>query len=325
MIQRTIDPIISTKPPLKWAGGKRWLVPHLRPLWEPFRDRRLVEPLCGGLAVTLGLMPDRALLNDINPHLINFYRWLKDGLVTSIEMRNDEALFYAHRTRFNQIICAGEERSREAAELFYYLNRTCFNGLCRFNSKGEYNVPFGRYKQINYTTDFMPYAEVFAGWNFTCGSFDQVPLTEGDFVYADPPYDVEFTKYSKEDFGWDDQIQLAELLARHRGPVVLSNQATERVVRLYDSLGFDLRILSAPRRISCTGDRTPADEVLALRGLEPCRRAIPARGPCSRRWFCRHSAAAATFIRRRFISVCGLVAASISSTLWLRVLQVSNS
>jgi DNA adenine methylase len=62
----------NLKPPLKWAGGKRWLVPHLRPLWEPFANRRLVEPFCGGLAVALGLMPDRALLNDRNPHLINF-------------------------------------------------------------------------------------------------------------------------------------------------------------------------------------------------------------------------------------------------------------
>jgi DNA adenine methylase len=60
------------KPPLKWAGGKRWLVPHLRPLWEPFADRRLVEPFCGGLAVALGLMPERALLNDRNPHLESF-------------------------------------------------------------------------------------------------------------------------------------------------------------------------------------------------------------------------------------------------------------
>ena len=259
--------VLSAKPPLKWAGGKRWLVPHLTPLWEPYRDRRLVEPLCGGLAVTLGLMPQRALLNDINPHLINYYRWLKAGLQVALPMRNDEALFYAHRARFNELIRLGQESSREAAELFYYLNRTCFNGLCRFNSKGEFNVPFGRYKQINYTTDFSVYSDVLAGWEFTLGSFDSVQLAPDDFVYADPPYDVEFTKYAKEDFAWDDQVRLAEWLARHTGPVVLSNQATERVMRLYGDLDFDLRVLSAPRRISCTGDRTPADEVLAVKGI----------------------------------------------------------
>lgn len=267
MNEITIEMVTSPKPPLKWAGGKRWLVPHLRPLWGPHRQRRLVEPLCGGLAVTLGLMPERALLNDINPHLINFYRWLKRGLLTTIEMRNDEVLFYDHRLWFNRLIREGGETTQEAAELFYYLNRTCFNGLCRFNSKGEYNVPFGRYKQISYTTDFSTFTEVFADWDFTCGSFDQLPLAADDFVYADPPYDVEFTKYSKEDFGWDDQMRLAEALVRHPGPVILSNQATDRIQRLYEGLEFKIQILSAPRRISCTGDRTPADEVLALRGV----------------------------------------------------------
>src|SRR5713101_6014301 len=75
------------RPPLKWAGGKRWLVPLLRPLWEPYRERRLVEPLCGGLAVALGLMPARALVNDISPHTTNFYRHLKRGLCVTIPMR----------------------------------------------------------------------------------------------------------------------------------------------------------------------------------------------------------------------------------------------
>jgi hypothetical protein len=80
---------MTLKPPLKLAGGKRWLIPRLRPVWEPHRHRRLVEPFCGGLAVTFGLMPARALLNDINQHLINFYRWLKRGLVVALPMEND--------------------------------------------------------------------------------------------------------------------------------------------------------------------------------------------------------------------------------------------
>ncbi len=262
-----IDDTVTIKPPLKWAGGKRWLVPHLQPLWARHRGRRLVEPLCGGLAVTLGLMPERALLNDINPHSMNFYRWLRAGLVVTIPMANDERMYYGHREWFNSLILNGKEDSQTAAELFYYLNRTGYNGLCRFNSRGEFNVPFGRYKTINYMTDFTPYHDVFARWEFTIGDFDRIPLAPDDFVYADPPYDVEFTKYSKEDFGWDDQVRLAQWLAKHPGPVVLSNQATRRVVDLYGSLGFEIKTLSAPRRISCTGDRTPADEVLALRNV----------------------------------------------------------
>lgn len=255
------------KPPLKWAGGKRWLVPYLARLWNPQRSRRFVEPLCGGLAAALGLMPERALINDINPHAINFYRWLKQGLRVSLKMRNEKAYFYARRARFNKLVREGKAESREAAGIFYYLNRTCYNGLCRFNRKGEFNVPFGRYKKIKYKTDFTEYVAAFAGWEFSCGDFETVALEPDDFIYADPPYDVEFTSYAKEAFVWDDQVRLAEWLARHSGPVVLSNQATDRIVRLYSDLGFVVTIVNAPRLINCTGDRTPAREVLAVRNL----------------------------------------------------------
>lgn len=257
----------SWRPPLKWAGGKRWQVPHLRILWAAHAHRRLVEPFCGGLAVTLGLMPERALLNDINPHVVNFYRWLKRGLVVSLPMANDQRLYYQHRERLNDLLAQGKGESSEAAALFYYLNRTGYNGLCRFNQQGEFNVPFGRYKRIAYTADFTPYREVFAGWDFISGDFEQITLEPDDFVYADPPYDVEFTSYAKEGFGWEEQVRAAEWLAGHPGPVVLSNQATERIVKLYKKLGFTLQFFNAPRMISCTGDRTPAREVLALKNF----------------------------------------------------------
>ena len=255
------------RPPLKWAGGKRWLVQHLHPLWEPYRERRLVEPLCGGLAVTIGLNPARALHNDISPHAINFYRHLKRGLRIALPMRNERTLYDAYRRRFNRLIAGVGARSAEAAALFYYLNRTGYNGLCRFNSRGEFNVPFGRYRTINYTRDFSAWRAVFANWSFTATDFESVRLADDDFIYADPPYDVEFTRYAKEDFGWRDQERLARWLTRHHGPVVLSNQATARIVALYSGLGFELKFLDAPRMISCNGDRTPAREVLALRGF----------------------------------------------------------
>ncbi|NLJ25334.1 MAG: Dam family site-specific DNA-(adenine-N6)-methyltransferase [Firmicutes bacterium] len=254
------------RPPLKWAGGKRWLVPTLKKYWAKQSGRRLVEPFCGGLAVPLGLRPTNALLNDINPHLINFYQWVQRGLKVGIKMEKDEALYYDYRDRFNDLI--GPQKaadSKEAAELFYYLNRTGYNGLCRFNQSGEFNVPFGRYKQINYVQDFTCYQGLFTQWEFTSSDFQEVKPTPADLIYADPPYDVEFTQYAKEDFGWDDQVRLAHWLARHEGPVILSNQATPRIVELYGDLGFKLRFLKAPRRISCTGDRQLADEVLATR------------------------------------------------------------
>ena len=253
------------RPPLKWAGGKRWQVPHLQPIWQAHAARRLVEPFCGGLAVTLGLMPARTLLNDSNPHLINFYRWLQKGLRVDLTMENDEALFYRLRNRFNALLGSGKSTSREAAALFYYLNRTGYNGLCRFNRSGEFNVPFGRYARIRYESDFTRYREMFATWTFTCTDLESVPLDPDDFVYADPPYDVEFTQYAKDGFTWDDQERTAAWLATHRGPVVLVNQATSRVERLYRKLGFRVGFLNAPRRISCTGDRTPAREIIGTR------------------------------------------------------------
>jgi DNA adenine methylase len=259
--------LYSLPPPLKWAGGKRWQLPHLRKYWECESHRRLVEPFSGGLAVTLGLLPDRALLNDINPHLINLYRWLKRGLNVSIEMSNNQTCFYSHRKRFNELLRTGKATTKEAASLFYYLNRTGYNGLCRFNRSGEFNVPFGKYATINYKRNFQPYKAILGNWDFANTSFDRVPLEAEDFVYADPPYDVEFTQYAKDGFGWNDQVRTAEWLAKHAGPVALSNQATDRIVSLYSDLGYSLVYLRAPRRISCSGDRTPAREVLALRNL----------------------------------------------------------
>lgn len=255
-------------PPLKWAGGKRWLVPHLLPIWARYSQQRLVEPFCGGLAVSLGLMPDLAAINDINPHVINFYRWLQQGLMITLLMENDKELYYQHRQDFNQLLARGDRNTKEAAEFFYYLNRTGYNGLCRFNKKGEFNVPFGKYKTINYTRDFSAYQNVFSGWEFCLGDLEQLELSSEDFVYADPPYDVEFTQYSKDGFSWDDQVRTAEWLARHSGAVLLSNQATDRILSLYPKLGFQTKLLSAPRTISCTGERSRVAEVLAWKNLE---------------------------------------------------------
>jgi DNA adenine methylase len=258
------------RPPLKWAGGKRWLLPELRRYWaktSPEGPRRLVEPLAGGLAVALGLRPHDALLNDLNPHNINFYRWLARGLEVDVVMNNDAETYYRHRARFNELIAKGDAETSEAAQLFYYLNRTGYNGLCRFNRRGEFNVPFGRHRTINYAREFDVYTAAMARWRFTVGDFESIALRPDDFVYADPPYDVEFTQYSKEAFGWEEQMRLAEWLAKHTGPVVLSNQATDRIMKLYREHGFKLRTMPAPRMISCNGDRTKAIEVIATRGL----------------------------------------------------------
>jgi DNA adenine methylase len=259
----------DVRPPLKWAGGKRWQLPLLRPIWAAHAHRRLVEPFCGGLGVALGLRPSAALLNDANPHLINFYRWVRRGLTIEIEMANDRQVYLRNRRRFNELVAGRRGATREAASLFYYLNRTGYNGLCRFNSRGLFNVPFGRYTRITYPREFPELRAIFAGWSMSAADVARVRVRPDDFIYADPPYDVPFTQYAKKGFDWADQVRTAELLAEHPGPVVLVNQATERIEALYRRLGFAIRIVSAPRRISNTGDRRPAREVIAVRNLEP--------------------------------------------------------
>lgn len=259
--------VTTLRPPLKWAGGKRWLIPKLVKLWAKHPNYRLVEPFCGGLSVALGLKPQAALLNDVNSSLVNFYQQIQQGLELDIRLENDENIYYRHREEFNRLN-RDTHSSKKIAQLFYYLNRTGYNGLCRFNKSGGYNVPFGRYKKINYQKDFLKYQTVLSQWEFVNKDFADLQLRNNDFIYADPPYDVPFHQYSQDGFNWDDQVRLAEWLVAHKGPVVLSNQATPRIKTLYKKLGFKLRYMDAPRRISCKANQRHAvKEVLALRGF----------------------------------------------------------
>ncbi|MEM0950666.1 MAG: Dam family site-specific DNA-(adenine-N6)-methyltransferase [Cyanobacteria bacterium P01_H01_bin.74] len=264
-------------PPLKWAGGKRWLVSELNSIWQSHLyhhtktakiTARLVEPFCGGLAIALGLNPKKAVLNDVNPHLINFYRCLQDKTLIKTKppvLENKSAVYYQNRVLFNQLIADGKQNTPEAAWLFYYLNRTGYNGLCRFNQRGFYNVPFGQYKTIHYKTgdDWEHFVHWFQNWQFTSGDFSDLQLNVTDLIYADPPYDVNFVTYAKEGFTWADQIRLAQWLSKQPCSVVASNQATPRILELYQDLGFHVILLDAPRRIACNGDRQPAKEIIA--------------------------------------------------------------
>lgn len=255
------------KPLLKWAGGKRWLLPVLKEIWAPYNQKKLIEPFTGGMAVALGLNPNQAMLNDANIHLINFYQQVSKGLTVTQKLHNKADFYYAMRDRFNSLILSKQHRTAEAAVLFYFLIRTGFNGLCRFNSSGEFNVPFGQHVSIKYKTNFSEYQPIIRNWQFKHGDFSKLKLQGDEFLYADPPYDVEFTRYNAQDFIWDDQLRLAGWLKQHAGPVVASNQATPRIKELYLDLKFKVYCLPAPRMISCNGDRTPAIEILALKNI----------------------------------------------------------
>jgi DNA adenine methylase len=208
----------------------------------------------------------------MNPHLISFYKWLQYGLdpePTGVMFENAAATYYENRRRFNELIEIGKANTAEAAALFYYMNRTGFNGLCRFNGSGLFNVPFGSYKAIAYrdAKSFAEYSAALRRYDFRCSDFESQILRKDDFLYADPPYDVEFTSYSAGGFDWEDQKRLAKWLAKHRGPVVASNQATKRILKLYRDHGFAVTTLAAPRRISCDGNRDDAREMLATLNL----------------------------------------------------------
>lgn len=256
-------------PLIKWTGGKRWLVPILADIWQAQassgRSRRLVEPFTGGMAVALGLNPQYALLNDANVHLINLYRQVVLGLQIKQCLHNTEDFYYATRQRFNDCILRSKHCSPTAAAYFYYLIRTGFNGLCRFNNRGLFNVPFGRHTSIIYKKNFNEYQPILQRWQFTHGDFADLALDGTEFIYADPPYDVTFTRYTQQDFVWIDQVRLAKWLASHVGPVIASNQATARVLALYEDLGFKIYVLPAPRMIACNGNRQPALEMLAVK------------------------------------------------------------
>lgn len=257
------------KPLLKWAGGKRWLLPLLQDLWQPYQFTKLVEPFTGGMAVALGLNPSSALLNDANIHLINFYQQVRKGLEIKDQLHNKSEFYYAMRDQFNSLITNKLHKTPEAAMIFYFLIRTGFNGLCRFNSSGEFNVPFGQHVSIKYKQNFAEYQHLLKKWQFKHGDFANLKLNGDEFLYADPPYDVEFTRYNAQDFTWADQLRLAQWLTKHSGPVVASNQATPRIKELYLDLRFKVYLLSAPRMIACNGDRRPAMEIFAIKNLSP--------------------------------------------------------
>ena len=182
----------TTQPFLKWLGGKRELVNReIRPLYDQVKPiGRLVEPFCGSAAVALGLGVEHALLADANPHLINLFHAIQDGELLRAPYGNDAEQYYEARDVFNRLIEKGIKtvaQQRKAASLFYYLNRHCFNGLIRFNSKGGFNAAFGRYKTVWYE-DLSSYQNALHAWDFkNQGYMDTLAdVRPTDFVYVDP-------------------------------------------------------------------------------------------------------------------------------------------
>lgn len=250
--------------PLKWAGGKSKIVLKVKAIWDKELTTdislRYVDLFCGSCIIPLNLKAEEVLVNDINKHLIDFWLWVENnGIIKEFQFENNMDYYNTIKESFN---------SNPTPEKFYYLNRTCYNGLYRVNSSGKFNVPFGKHKTVNYLIDFSAYKEIIQNWNFSSTDFKDISLYHRDFVFADPPYDDGFVGYAVHKFSWDDQVALATKLSKHSGCAITTNKATDRIIELYSDLGFNIEFIDMPRRISCTGDRTPVKEIFATRNIQ---------------------------------------------------------
>ena len=269
----------NVKPLVKWAGGKRQLLPHIHAALPAEAPRRFYEPFIGGGAVLFSLEPARARVNDLNGELINLYEVVRDGVDELIAelagYPNEAEFFYALRAadRDAQRFAALSPVERAARTL--YLNRTCYNGLYRVNAAGQFNAPFGRYKNPTICDEGTLRAvhRYFADNDvaFSQGDFAAAvaEAREGDFVYFDPPYDPvnvtsSFTGYQKGGFDRAEQERLKEVcddLDRRGVKFLLSNSATDFIRELYAD--YEVGIVGATRAINSVGSkRGKVDEVL---------------------------------------------------------------
>ena len=260
---------------LKWAGGKFNLVEaitgHL-----PAADI-LVEPFVGAGSVFLNTDYSRYVLNDINADLIHLYKFLQskptqliaDARLFFTESHNDKASYLAIRQQFNQ---TSDPYLRSLQ--FLYLNRHCYNGLCRYNQSGLFNVPFGSYKKPYFPeAELEAFAEKAKRATFVCLDYQQLfeQLPSGAAVYCDPPYvplskTASFTSYAKNSFNLDDQADLASLSeqAMQRGhDVLISNHDNSWTRKIYQ--GAELHSIQVGRSISQKGStRGKVAELFAL-------------------------------------------------------------
>jgi len=268
--------MLKNKPFLKWAGNKYRLVDKIQRLLP--EGNRLIEPFAGSSAVFLNTSYNEYLLSDSNADLINLYNILKDQGIDFIkyckpyfsEKYNNEHEYYKLRQQFNLT-----KSVKKKSALFLYLNRHGYNGLCRYNLKGGYNVPFGRYKK-----PYFPENEMFAFYKkainatFIQQDFADVmqKAKKGDVIYCDPPYaplsaSANFTQYSAGGFNLEQQQHLASIASSKAAkgiPVLISNHNTSFTLKTYDK-AQKISKFKVQRYISCNGKkRDSAGELLAL-------------------------------------------------------------
>jgi len=256
------------KPFVKWAGGKTQILLKIKELM-PETYGVYLEPFVGGGALFLNIAPNRAIINDSNKDLMSVYKCLKNKIkfnellnILRMHEKNHSDEYFYHIRNMDRLDTYKKLPAVERAARMVYLNKACFNGLYRVNSKGYYNVPSGRKTTVNaFALDNMEHLYDYFSNNqisIMNADFEKVALKaeEGDFVYFDPPYDTwedknSFTSYSKNTFGKDEQVRLAKLYRKldERGvKLMLSNHNTAFINELYE--GFNIHEIEAKRIIN---------------------------------------------------------------------------
>jgi len=271
------------KPFLKWAGGKTQLADELLAR-RPARFSTYHEPFLGSGAIFFRLyrekLVQRAILSDLNAELIDTYIAIRDHVTEVIrflsEFPYDKAFYYALRAQDPWKLSLPERAAR-----MIYLNKTGYNGLYRVNRKGQFNVPFGRYKSPNYLDreNLLAVSKALQNVELLCTPFEAVAerAQPGDWVYFDPPYvplsrTSNFTAYYAEGFGIHEQERLRDLcitLSRNGVYLMLSNSDTPTVRALYDAPCFFIDTVLAPRAINCIGTRRGKITELVITNYPP--------------------------------------------------------
>ncbi len=271
------EKVVKARPPVKWAGGKSQLLAQFQELYPSTDIKLYMEPFLGGGAVFFDICPQRAVLLDNNPELVNFYNVLKYGLEALVadlkKHRNEDYYFYEVRAMDPEKLSPAERASR-----FLFLNKTAYNGLWRVNKKGQHNVPFGKYKNprildegnLSAVSSTLRNAEILER-DFECVVQYAEP---GSFVYLDPPYHPlsstsNFTSYTASPFGAEDQERLAKVfqkLDRQGCLVMLSNSDTPFIRELYKEYLIDQ--VFARRLINCQGEKRGFISELVVRNYE---------------------------------------------------------
>lgn len=259
-------------PPLKWAGGKRWLVSSYAHLL-PKRYERYIEPFAGSAAVFFHLEPREAVLADLNEELINLYQIIRDA-PDRLKKKMSEHQRLHCPSHYYQVRASKPRSAIGKAARMLYLNRTCWNGLYRVNKYGGFNVPIGTKTNVLLESDdFTSMSGMLANVELMCADFELVldRAGAGDFVFLDPPYTVAhnnngFLKYNERIFSWSDQVRLAlaAKTAANRGAKIMVTNANHGSVKeLYD--GFDTTIVKRHGVISSKAEARGAFEEAVFR------------------------------------------------------------